>query len=308
MFPYTFPCRQLSDNGWQEKRLQEEIDSEAKATNTYSVVNRALHSVAAHLHRYGSELKAIQDTLADIMHAYREFGKSRHEDYANAEKLSHTSFDQITTQVKQVKAFRWELEVKLQNILALVSFASCVLRVASVGMIDTTQLFNRIQITNDRMMVANGEKMHSILVATQEDAKISRLIALRSKNLAEEMKEDSVAMKTVGHLLDLRGLGLMCPDCRHYHVFSSWHFLRSKCPRRSLFGWKLTLIEAFLAMPFFNTNTYLTEASKLWIWIVCTVPATLAAFGFYTYWRRNDSLRRGRREPREEETQSYEIT
>jgi hypothetical protein len=181
-------------------------------------------------------------------------------------------------------------------------------RLAGVG-VDTAQLFNRIQITNDRMMVANGEKMHSILVATQEDAKISRLIALRSKNLAEEMKEDSVAMKTVGHLLHSRGSRLTCLDCRHYHVFSSWHFLRSRYLGRSFsFWWKLTLFEAFLAMPFFNTNTYLTEASKLWIWIACTVPATLIAFGFYSYWRRNDSLRRSRREPREDETQSYEIT
>lgn len=40
--------------------------------------------------------------------------------------------------------------------------------------------------------------MHSILVATQEDAAISSDIARQSKDLAEEMKRDSVAMKTVG--------------------------------------------------------------------------------------------------------------
>lgn len=59
------------------------------------------------------------------------------------------------------------------------------------------QLFNRIQIANDRSMVSNGEKMHAILLATQEDAKMSREIALRSHEIAEEMKQDSVAMKTV---------------------------------------------------------------------------------------------------------------
>ena len=54
-------------------------------------------------------------------------------------------------------------------------------------------------------MVVNGEKMHAILEATQEDAKTSRDIAEQSKEiaeqsriLAEEMKQDSVAMKTVG--------------------------------------------------------------------------------------------------------------
>lgn len=46
-------------------------------------------------------------------------------------------------------------------------------------------------------MVSNGEKMHAILLATQEDIKVSREIALRSHEIAEEMKQDSVAMKTV---------------------------------------------------------------------------------------------------------------
>lgn len=46
-------------------------------------------------------------------------------------------------------------------------------------------------------MVANGEKMHAILIVTQEDAQTSRDIAEQSRVLAEEMKQDSVAMKTV---------------------------------------------------------------------------------------------------------------
>lgn len=200
-------------------------------------MNRALHSVAAHLHRYGSELKAIQDNLTDIVQIYRNFRDAQHD--AGPENGSLSSFDQIATQVKQVKAFRWELEVKLQNILALVSthHASC--QVLYVG-INTEQLFNRIQITNDRMMVLNGEKMHSILLATQEDAKISRLIALRSKNLAEEMKEDSVAMKTVGQLLISQISPLTSSDRRDYNVLSTWHFLRGMFSKWTLLLWKLT--------------------------------------------------------------------
>jgi hypothetical protein len=38
-------------------------------------------------------------------------------------------------------------------------------------------------------------------------------------------------------------------------------------------------------MPFFQQSTYLSHASKFWIWVVCTVPATVAAFAFYWYWR-----------------------
>lgn len=54
-------------------------------------------------------------------------------------------------------------------------------------------------------MVSNGERMHSILMATQEDAVISRDIAQRSKELAEEMKRDSVAMKTVRRVKRKKG-------------------------------------------------------------------------------------------------------
>jgi len=50
-------------------------------------------------------------------------------------------------------------------------------------------------------MVTNGEKQHAILLATQEDSKISRFIAIKQSQLAEEMKEDSVAMKTVRVIL-----------------------------------------------------------------------------------------------------------
>lgn len=48
------------------------------------------------------------------------------------------------------------------------------------------------------MQVANGEAMHNIMKATQADAKQSRILAIQSQKLAERMKEDSIAMKTVG--------------------------------------------------------------------------------------------------------------
>lgn len=104
----------------QEKRLQEEIDGEGQASNTYSVVNRALHSIAAHLHRYGSELTSTQDSLTDISTYHEGFKKSRPAERQESFQRVSLCFDQIASQVKQVKAFLQELEVKLQNILALV--------------------------------------------------------------------------------------------------------------------------------------------------------------------------------------------
>ena len=47
------------------------------------------------------------------------------------------------------------------------------------------------------MQVANGEAMHNIMKATQAEAKQSRTLAIQSQKLAERMKEDSIAMKTV---------------------------------------------------------------------------------------------------------------
>jgi len=49
-------------------------------------------------------------------------------------------------------------------------------------------------------MVVNGEKMNAILIATQDEAKRSKQIAEYSIKLSEEMKQDSVAMKTVSIL------------------------------------------------------------------------------------------------------------
>lgn len=50
--------------------------------------------------------------------------------------------------------------------------------------------------------------------------------------------------------------------------------------------------QAFLAMPFFATSHYLSNAAKVWIWVVCTVPSTIVAFTFYFYWKRRDKQAR----------------
>ena len=58
-----------------------------------------------------------------------------------------------------------------------------------------TQLFNQIQVTN-------GKAMQAILKAAQEDNRISQQIAFQSHLLAQSMKNDSVAMKTVSELVE----------------------------------------------------------------------------------------------------------
>lgn len=46
-------------------------------------------------------------------------------------------------------------------------------------------------------MIDNGKSMQGIMKATQSEAEASRIMADAQQELAKEMKEDSVAMKTV---------------------------------------------------------------------------------------------------------------
>ena len=82
-------------------------------------------------------------------------------------------------------------------------------------------------------MVENGEKMHAILIATQEDAKTSRDIAEQSKEiaeqsriLAEEMKQDSVAMKTVCIGYPVNCSSDSGQDRGDYYVLPTWNIFR----------------------------------------------------------------------------------
>ncbi|KAH7403042.1 hypothetical protein BKA64DRAFT_641065 [Cadophora sp. MPI-SDFR-AT-0126] len=166
----------------QERRLHEAIDTESQV-NTLGILNKALHAVAAHLQRYNNELESIQETWQDIIKHRNQYQSS----CARASNPDHSvdygihDLNQMSSHLKQLRAFLEELMAKVQNNLAL--------------------LFNCIQLTNDRRMVANGENMHAILLASRDEARSSKEIAEQSIKLSEEMKQDSVAMKTVSYIL-----------------------------------------------------------------------------------------------------------
>lgn len=74
--------------------------------------------MAAHLHRYSSELASIEETVLEI---------SDHHQSLNSRKAFERVQDglaQILSQVKSVRNFEAELGKKIQNILALVSHSS----------------------------------------------------------------------------------------------------------------------------------------------------------------------------------------
>ena len=79
---------------------------------------------------------------------------------------------------------------------------------------------------------------------------------MRSQVLAEDMKRDSISMKTIA-LLTLA-------------------FLPG------------TFFAALLATPFFTENLYLSNVNKMWIWVSLTLPVTATAFLFYILYRRKE--------------------
>ncbi|KAJ9295775.1 hypothetical protein DTO271G3_5798 [Paecilomyces variotii] len=162
-----------------ELQLQTELNCEqATPEAVLTDINRALHSIAAHLHRYLSELKSSQGIVVDLSTYYESIytSETADSDLGSFEQASR-GLSQVSSQIEALRDFAEELEKKIKNILAL--------------------LFSRIQISSDRLLVANGQAMQAILSAMQEDATLGRKMAKASHALAEEMRRDSVAMRTI---------------------------------------------------------------------------------------------------------------
>ncbi|KAL4868022.1 hypothetical protein BDV12DRAFT_109311 [Aspergillus spectabilis] len=217
-----------------ELKLQTELSAQHTTPEAVLTdINRALHAIAAHLHRYLSELKSLQGIVVDLTTHFdslheSDTGNSDIDSFENASR----GFSQVLSQIEALHDFAEELEKKITNNLAL--------------------LFNRIQINSDRLLVANGQAMQAILSAMHEDTNLARKMAKASHSLAQEMKRDSVAMRTIAVV--------------------------------TMFFLPGATFAALLSMPFFSNNEWLEDASRFWIWIVMTVPSTGACFLFYQKW------------------------
>ncbi|PVH92281.1 hypothetical protein DM02DRAFT_663083 [Periconia macrospinosa] len=155
------PTTALADST-QEKTLKQEMDSENDSTNFYANSNRALYSIASHLHRYRSELNSLEATITNKSHQLTEM-RHIHESTDDANRRIVHELDQTGSQVKATNDFSQELEKKLSNILAW--------------------LFNRMQI-------AKTQAMNVVLRAIQTDTQTSQ-------RLSEEMQKDSLSMKMI---------------------------------------------------------------------------------------------------------------
>ncbi|KAK0644679.1 hypothetical protein B0T16DRAFT_199907 [Cercophora newfieldiana] len=159
-----------------EKDLQEEIASETSAfSNRSKDINSSLHLMAAHLHRYKSELQRIDLILTELLSP--KFDPSflveegvHPKGLFVAQHSDRLKVENLISQLKAICSFADEIERKIKDILTL--------------------LFHQIQATNDKTLQA-------ILMATQADTKLSQKISLQSHQLTVSMKSDSIAMKTI---------------------------------------------------------------------------------------------------------------
>lgn len=102
-----------------ESKLQTELDNtQLTAEVVLQGINKGLHSIAAHLHRYQSELKSLEGTVTDLSthHDYVECSEGVSEGSENGTR----GFSQVLSQIEACHDFANELEKKAQNILALV--------------------------------------------------------------------------------------------------------------------------------------------------------------------------------------------
>lgn len=89
--------------------------------------------MAAHLHRYGSELTLITGVVDDL----RKYNQDYHQDFVDAslrpaEGLEPVSqgIERIKSHLSTIRTFRDELQLKTDNILALVRLPSNVNRLS----------------------------------------------------------------------------------------------------------------------------------------------------------------------------------
>lgn len=84
-------------------------------------LNKILHAMASHLHRYASKLTSLQETLSEIIaHHQTFFGKAGRSSNDSQFHRIEDGLHQVSLQLRPIKDFEHELEKKLETILALV--------------------------------------------------------------------------------------------------------------------------------------------------------------------------------------------
>lgn len=89
--------------------------------NKHQELNKVLHAMAAHLHRYASELTSTEFTIENLETWHRYIHEKHPSDNEGEYQEIEQNFSQVASQLQSIMCFEQELEKKIQNILALVS-------------------------------------------------------------------------------------------------------------------------------------------------------------------------------------------
>ena len=110
---------------YQEEDLLGENQSVDNSAETNAALNRALRCILAHLHRYKSELKLLEETIGDVCKYRNQFNKHFLESsFMNKDNKFDTDcnpMSQLSSHIVSIARFRDELQAKADNVLALVS-------------------------------------------------------------------------------------------------------------------------------------------------------------------------------------------
>ena len=115
------------------------LDNYEAYSKFHEDLNKVLHAMASHLHRYASEISSLEETLTEITAHHKRFTArmaDRHppDGNDNPEKQT-TSYEQDTSHIQRIedglqqvalqlspiKHFEQEIEKKLDTIMALVN-------------------------------------------------------------------------------------------------------------------------------------------------------------------------------------------
>lgn len=139
----------------------QEFDTHSENDPTFNHrINKTLHCMVAHLHRYGSELDMLGDAVDCISQNHDEFFKEYPPQppgtYHPADRVERCLL-QVRSQLRSAVILRKELELKVSNILALVSHKSTLcsaheLRTDTLGKSFSTT--SRLQMTDSKFGMA----------------------------------------------------------------------------------------------------------------------------------------------------------
>ena len=139
-------------------------------------------------------------------------------------------------------------------------------------------------------MLANGNSMRKIMKATRAETRLSRRMAKQSQAMAVEMRKDSISMKTVWCGLRIEVYEdvtlilhrLRSSRCSFFPALPTRYVVPNSLanfPKKE----DANVEKAILSLPFFSQMKWMGDASRIWLWVVLTIPSTLLAFVVYLH-------------------------